>query len=257
VTIGPLSWGAGRVRSIKGIVVVAALLAAVCRPIAAEAAQPFLNYSELSLPSGENFPKWKRIGTGLAEEIAAVEACLDGAGCPAGLAGEIAGRLAGMNDAPPLSQAKAVHTLMNSRPYLEDRRQFGRSDVWQMPFEFWRSGGDCEDYAIAKYMALRALGFSDAQLRLTVMTGRASREVHAVLLIEIGKDWYVADNLKRDLRPLTSYDGWTPEFSVSAAGAWRYIANLTAGPSVASTDILPEPAAALQSAVVADARSRL
>ncbi len=146
---------------------------------------------------------------------------------------------------------------MNSRPYRDDRRQFGRSDVWQTPFAFWRSGGDCEDYAIAKYMALRALGFSDTQLRLTVMTGRASREVHAVLLIEIDQRWYVADNLERGLRPVEAHDGWKPEFSVSAAGAWRYVARLADAPSAAPTDTLPEPAAASQIIASDGPRSRL
>ena len=243
-------------RPITLITAVLMLLLPVWRAAPAEAAEPFLAYSELSLRADHDFPKWKGIDASLTDEVAAVKNCLVGAGCPSGLAGEVAGRLAGIDGRSQLSQAEAVHQLMNSRPYREDLRQFGRSDVWQTPFAFWRSGGDCEDYAIAKYMALRALGFSDAQLRLTVMTSRSSRQVHAVLLIAIGADWYVADNLKRGLRPLDSYAGWKPEFSVSAAGAWRYVARLAAAPS-AATAALPEPAAASQGATAAGLRTPL
>ena len=243
-------------RTITWIIAVMLLIPGICR-VPAHAAQPFLAYFERSLPSGQNFPKWNAIGDSLSQEIAAVEGCLGGAGCPSRAAGEIAGRLADIDGGSPLSRAEAVHDLMNSRPYRDDRRQFGRSDVWQTPFAFWRSGGDCEDYAIAKYMALRALGFSDTQLRLTVMTGRASREVHAVLLIEIDQRWYVADNLERGLRPVEAHDGWKPEFSVSAAGAWRYVARLADAPSAAPTDTLPEPAAASQSIASDGPRSRL
>ena len=131
------------------------LIAGICR-VPAHAAQPFLAYFERSLPSGQNFPKWNAIGDSLSQEIAAVEGCLGGAGCPSRAAGEIAGRLADIDGGSPLSRAEAVHDLMNSRPYRDDRRQFGRSDVWQTPFAFWRSGGDCEDYAIAKYALLKA-----------------------------------------------------------------------------------------------------
>jgi predicted transglutaminase-like cysteine proteinase len=177
-------------------------------------------------------------------EAAAVQRCLGGAECAAPLAAEIAGRIRNLPAQSRLAQAEAVHRLVNARPYREDQRQFGRSDVWQAPFAFWNQGGDCEDYAIAKYMALRALGFSSEQLRLTVLTNR--REVHAVLLIEIEGAWYVADNLRRSLRRLDQYDGWKPVFSVSDAGAWRYVARpLEDGQEVARAEppADPEPAA--------------
>jgi predicted transglutaminase-like cysteine proteinase len=137
-------------------------------------------------------------------------------------------RLRSIAEEPPIAQAEAVHLVMNARPYREDRRQFGRSDVWQSAFAFWERGGDCEDYAIAKYMVLSALGFSQEELRLTVMISRSRGEVHAVLLIEIDGAWYVSDNLKRKLRPLDGYDGWKPVFSVSEAGAWRYVLRASA-----------------------------
>jgi hypothetical protein len=70
--------------------------------------------------------------------------------------------------------------------------------------------------------------------------------VHAVLLIEIGGTWHVADNLRRSLHPLERYDGWKPVFSVSDAGAWRYVARPLGDPQeLARAEQVgaPEPAA--------------
>lgn len=197
-------------------------LAAPANPVMA--GQTFAGYEELALRTGANFPKWQLVRAQISEEAHAVERCLLSGDCSAPAAADIAGGIKDLTEAPALEQAEAVHWLVNARPYREDRRQFGRNDVWQTPFSFWRQGGDCEDYAIAKYMALRALGFSPEELRLTVLTSRMRREVHAVLLIEVEGAWYVADNLRRSLRLLEQYDGWKPIFSVSDAGAWRYVA---------------------------------
>jgi predicted transglutaminase-like cysteine proteinase len=233
-----------RTKSIWAAIWLLGALAQVGSAPAALAQPAFADYSEIELRAETPFPKWQLVRERIGLEAAAVERCLGGAGCEAPLAAEIAGRI---QDLPPqsrLAQAEAVHRLVNGRPYREDQRQFGRSDVWQAPFAFWDQGGDCEDYAIAKYMALRALGFSPEQLRLTVLTNR--REVHAVLLIEIEGGWYVADNLRRSLRRLDQYDGWSPVFSVSDAGAWRYVARpLEKAQEVARTEppADPEPAA--------------
>jgi predicted transglutaminase-like cysteine proteinase len=210
------------------------------------AGQTFAGYEELALRTGANFPKWQVVRAQIGEEAHAVERCLLSGDCSAPAAADIAGGIKDLREASALEQAEAVHWLVNARPYREDRRQFGRNDVWQTPFSFWKQGGDCEDYAIAKYMALRALGFSDDQLRLTVMTSRMRGEVHAVLLIRIGEAWYVADNLRRSLRPLEQYRGWRPVFSVSDAGAWRYVARPLPDPQEvanAAPASDPEPAA--------------
>lgn len=232
-----------RTRSIWTVVL---LFLALVPPAAAAQTQPgFSSYTAVAFRSDQTFPKWQLVREGVGREAEAVRHCLEGAECATPQAAEIAGRMRRLEGAEPLAQAEAVHRLMNARPYEEDRRQFGRSDVWQTPFAFWRQGGDCEDYAIAKYMALRALGFDEERLLLTVLVGRARGEVHAVLLIEIAGDWYVADNLKRGLRPLDRYDGWKPVFSVSDAGAWRYVArSLADGADLAAAAPAgdPEPA---------------
>jgi predicted transglutaminase-like cysteine proteinase len=234
------------VLKISGLVSSALLaLTLICGAGQAFAAQPFVSYEEVAFRPGIAFPKWQAIQQRLDAEAQIVEHCLAGTECQSPAAADIADHLRELVALRSLDQAEAVQRLVNARPYVEDRRQFGVGDLWQTPLDFWANGGDCEDYAIAKYLALRVLGFSDAQLRLTILTRRSDHEVHAVLLVAVGADWYAADNLRRGLRRLDGYEGWKPEFSVSDAGFWRYVARPAAVEQVAAAGStrLPEPAA--------------
>src|SRR5262249_39446695 len=52
---------------------------------------------------------------------------------------------------------------------MSDMAQFGKPDVWSSPLATLASGsGDCEDYAIAKYVALKEIGIPEERLRIVV-----------------------------------------------------------------------------------------
>src|ERR1700753_3221158 len=63
-------------------------------------------------------------------------------------------------------QLNAVNQWANARPYVEDRVNWGVPDYWETPAQFLAHGGDCEDYAIAKYFSLVKLVFSPHDLRI-------------------------------------------------------------------------------------------
>jgi predicted transglutaminase-like cysteine proteinase len=51
---------------------------------------------------------------------------------------------------------------------MNDCTQYGYADFWASPLQTLGSGaGDCEDYAIVKYVALRGLGILPDDLRLS------------------------------------------------------------------------------------------
>ena len=53
---------------------------------------------------------------------------------------------------------------------MSDLAQFGQEDVWSSPLAtFYRGAGDCEDYAIAKFAALRMAGIASEDLRIVVL----------------------------------------------------------------------------------------
>jgi len=76
-----------------------------------------------------------------------------------------------------------------------DKIQYGVEDHWASPLTTFTSGrGDCEDYALAKYSALRTAGFAEDDLRLLIVRLSQSRTDHAVLSVRHDGRWLVLDN---------------------------------------------------------------
>ncbi|MCB1557167.1 MAG: transglutaminase-like cysteine peptidase, partial [Alphaproteobacteria bacterium] len=70
---------------------------------------------------------------------------------------------------PLTEMAAGVNDLVNAERYITDNRNWGQTDYWATPIEFFTRGGDCEDFAIAKYVSLRALGVPDERLRVAIV----------------------------------------------------------------------------------------
>lgn len=88
----------------------------------------------------------------------------------------------------------AVQARVNKLPYVSDLANWGMADRWETPAEMFARGGDCEDYALTKYFALRDLGFSERAMRIAIVWDNDDREQHAVLFVEVdGQNW-VLDN---------------------------------------------------------------
>ena len=67
------------------------------------------------------------------------------------------------------TQLAAVNEFMNRASYIEDLPNWGVPDYWATPLQFLTKDGDCEDYAIAKFVSLRTLGFTNDELRIAVV----------------------------------------------------------------------------------------
>lgn len=78
---------------------------------------------------------------------------------------------------------------------VSDLAQYGEEDVWSPPLAtFSRGAGDCEDYAIAKYAALRFAGIAANDLRIVILHDALHREDHAVAAARLDGHWLVLDN---------------------------------------------------------------
>ena len=178
-----------------------------------------------------SLPQWREVARQLPHEAAVVRACLKGT-CGSPAARRLAAVVARGAGHDRSTQLRTVHELVNKQPYREDIEQFERDDLWQTPLDFARRGGDCEDFAIAKYFVLRLLGFPAADLRIAVLTGVETNEVHAVLLARLAGEWQVLDNREEQPRPLRRYTGWIPQYAVSESAGFRYTAleNAAAAP---------------------------
>ena len=73
---------------------------------------------------------------------------------------------------------------------MSDLAQHGRIDVWSSPLATLASGsGDCEDYAIAKFVALRRAGIAPEDLRIVVLHDTIHGDNHAVAAARLDGRW--------------------------------------------------------------------
>ena len=89
-----------------------------------------------------------------------------------------------------------IDRFVNGFAWVEDDRLYGRADHWATPAEFLAAeAGDCEDFAIAKYVALARLGFSEERLRIALVHDRRRDLEHALTIVYWDGDALVLDSL--------------------------------------------------------------
>jgi len=106
---------------------------------------------------------------------------------------------------------------------MSDEAQYGEIDVWSTPLvTFAHGAGDCEDYAIAKFVALRMAGISPDDLRLVIMHDIVHREDHAVAAVRLDGHWLTLDNRRMAMVEDADIRNYRPLFVINQAGAMRY-----------------------------------
>ncbi|MEN6374364.1 MAG: transglutaminase-like cysteine peptidase [Smithella sp.] len=116
-----------------------------------------------------------------------------------------------------------VNSFMNKIPYREDIDVWGVPDYWATPVEFLgRGAGDCEDYAIAKYFTLKAMGVSEQKLRITYVKALQLGKTHMVLTYtdKPGDEPLVLDNLNKSIMPAFERRDLIPIFSFNGTELW-------------------------------------
>ena len=112
--------------------------------------------------------------------------------------------------------------------YATDDVVFKEKDYWATPSElFGHSRGDCEDYAIAKYVALLHLGIDSSKLRLIYVKAKIGRsrvtQAHMVLgyYDSPSSDPLVLDSLVSNVLPGSQRTDLIPVFSFNDSGIWQ------------------------------------
>jgi predicted transglutaminase-like cysteine proteinase len=83
---------------------------------------------------------------------------------------------------------------LSIRP-TSDWAQYGYADYWASPLQTLGSGaGDCEDYAIVKYVVLRELGVDESDLRFVIVHDDKHQADHAIVAIRHEQRWLILDN---------------------------------------------------------------
>lgn len=134
-----------------------------------------------------------------------------------GLWHRLIAELAGLD---ALHQLEAINRFVNNVPYVDDSRNWGVRDRWAMPVEFFRNGGDCEDFALAKFVSLHRLGFNVDRLRMVLATDRRKAIHHAFLVVYLGEHAYVLDNQIKTVTPHVAISHYQPLCSFNNHRLW-------------------------------------
>jgi predicted transglutaminase-like cysteine proteinase len=106
-----------------------------------------------------------------------------------------------------------------------DLVQWGVADHWSAPLETLTTRrGDCEDYAIAKYVALRAAGVAPEDIELVVVRNADTSENHAVVAVRLDGSWVILDNRRLALVPDREIRRTTPLFVIDEQGVRQFVA---------------------------------
>lgn len=117
-----------------------------------------------------------------------------------------------------------VNTFFNQYRFVSDQTHWQQVDYWATPIEFiGTNAGDCEDYSIAKYVSLRALGVPEAQLRLVYVKALELNQAHMVLAYyETPRSIpLILDNLISQIRPANERNDLRFVYSFNGAGLWQ------------------------------------
>lgn len=186
-------------------------------------AEPF-GLAALRLTSGGVVLKWQGVEADIRADGKVLARCRDDrAHCPA----------AAQNFLSIVAQGRAltgrarigvINRAINlSIAATSDLAQWGVPDRWSAPLETFSTGrGDCEDYAIAKYVALTEAGVPAEDVKLVIVRNTAAREDHAVVTVRLDGRWIVLDNRWLTLVAADEMPGVVPLFVLDAGGVRQF-----------------------------------
>jgi predicted transglutaminase-like cysteine proteinase len=187
-------------------------------------AEPF-GLPASTLGGGGLYDKWLGVQRRLDDELVQLALCdgdRDGCVSPAAL------KFLDIIDAGKLRQGRArlgeINRAINLaiRP-ASDFAQHGQVDVWTSPLATFATGrGDCEDYAIAKFVALRLAGIAPDDLRIVVMHDTIHGEDHAVAAARLDGRWLTLDNNRMAMVEDTYVRNYRPTFLIDQHAVMRY-----------------------------------
>ena len=120
----------------------------------------------------------------------------------------------------PAQQLEKVNTYVNRWLYKVDPRVYRKKDYWATPIQFFNKSGDCEDYAITKYMSLAHLGFDKDQMRIVILQDLNLKVPHAVLVVYLDGKALVLDNQIKQVVSASRIRHYKPIYSINEKKWW-------------------------------------
>ena len=177
-------------------------------------------------PQGQLTEKWRGVSLDIAEDLNALARCRAVADYCSPAAIRFIDVIDTASTLDGRARLDAVNRAVNGAiSYTSDVAQWGVADLWSSPLAAFTSGlGDCEDYAIAKYVALRLAGVAAADLRIVLARDNALGEDHAVLAARHDGRWLILDNRRADVAAESDVRHLAPLFAVDQDGVKLFAA---------------------------------
>lgn len=204
---------------------ITSLILALGLPAAAAAAETLFGAGEIRSTRLDSFRKWRdMLDRDMAENVARERragACIPSPvfACDYAEWEELVARLSG---APPLQALQEVNRHINHAPYIVDPINWGVPDYWATLRQFLARDGDCEDYAIAKYVTLKRLGIEAQAMRIVVLQDENLGVPHAVLAVEAQGDIWVLDNQIDRIVSHRLIRHYRPIYSINETAWWLH-----------------------------------
>jgi predicted transglutaminase-like cysteine proteinase len=140
--------------------------------------------------------KWAELQWRILSELGTLATCRSGAGTCPPPARRFLNIVELGREHPGRARLGVINRAVNLglRP-ASDWAQYGVEDFWSTPLATLALGaGDCEDYAIMKYVALRESGIAPDDIRLVIVRDVKRETIHAVVAARLNAEWLILDN---------------------------------------------------------------
>lgn len=230
-----------------------AIGAAVAAPMLPFQASDLLRFAEPFSRSAATLPddnalseKWRGVERQIDDEMLVLALCEEDRGkCTSPAAKKFLAIVDAGKAKDGRARAGEINRAINlaARPG-DDLALYGETDVWRAPLAFLTTGaGDCEDYAIAKFVALRAAGVGSSDLRIVILRDNLRQEDHAVASVRLDGRWWLLDNRRMAMVEDVQLLNHQPLFVLDLNGVRHY----RDAPIMAGVQMrMPEPAELMQ-----------
>ena len=202
---------------IAGVLIVGAI---VLSAVPAFAATSLVNGTQVSSSDLTAFNKWTSVLPRYEQQReASADQCI-GEGC---LNQKWEALLTELDGKPVSEQIEAVNKFFNTMKYVSDQDNYGVADYWNTPYELMARGGDCEDYAIAKYISLKRLGVSESDMRILIVHDQTlNGELHAILEVKQPEGAVILDNQNKNVVAEATIKHYQPIYAINESKWWAY-----------------------------------
>ena len=175
-------------------------------------------------PEGVLWEKWRNVEVEIEKDATRMVRCRVRIDCPWPVVEAFSSIVRGAAMRQGLERINYVNRGVNAAiTFVEDAEAHGVPDRWQSPIATFRTGrGDCEDYAIAKYVALRLAGTPIEDRHLIIVRDVRKRREHMVVGVRHDGRWLILDSTTTHMSKDTELPHYLPQFAIDDRGLRQY-----------------------------------